>query len=241
MEIFPAVDIQNGQAVRLRQGDFDRVTVFDDSPAAAARRWAEAGAPWVHMVDLDGARTGKAVNAGLIREAAAQIDIPIQLGGGVRDLDAVVAALDLGVQRVVIGTAALRDPEFFKTACREFPGRVVAGIDARNGLVATHGWAETSGIAATAAAADLSLPGIAAIVFTDIARDGMMQGPNLDSLQEVMAAATVPVIASGGISTLDDLRAVAALGVSGAIIGRALYDGSIDLADALALAAGRRT
>jgi phosphoribosylformimino-5-aminoimidazole carboxamide ribotide isomerase len=238
MDIFPAVDIQNGQAVRLRQGDFARATVFDDSPAAAARRWAEAGASWVHMVDLDGARTGKAANANLIREAAARIDVPIQLGGGIRDLAAVVAALDLGVQRVVIGTAALRDPEFFQTVCREFPGRIVAGIDARDGLVATHGWAETSGIAATTAAADLSLPGVAAIVFTDIARDGMMQGPNLESLEAVITAASAPVIASGGISTLEDVRAVAALGVTGAIIGRALYDGSIDLADALNLTAG---
>ena len=237
MDIFPAVDIQNGQAVRLRQGDFDRVTVFDDSPAAAARRWAEAGASWVHMVDLDGARTGKAANADLIREAAAQIDVPIQLGGGIRDLEAVVQALDLGVQRVIIGTASLRDPEFFQTACREFPGQVVAGIDARDGLVATHGWAETSTVPATTAATDLSLPGVAAIVFTDIARDGMMQGPNLDSLRAVIAAARVPAIASGGISTLDDLRAVARLGVTGAIIGRALYDGSIDLAEALKLAA----
>ncbi len=237
MDIFPAVDIQNGHAVRLRQGDFDRVTVFDDSPAAAARRWAEAGASWIHMVDLDGARTGKAANANLIREAAAQIDVPIQLGGGIRDLEAVVQALDLGVQRVIIGTASLRDPEFFQTACREFPGQVVAGIDARDGLVAIHGWAETSNVPATTSAADLSLPGVAAIVFTDIARDGMMQGPNLDSLRAVIAAARVPVIASGGISTLDDLRAVARLGVTGAIIGRALYDGSIDLAEALKLAA----
>ena len=236
MDIFPAVDIQNGQAVRLRQGDFDRVTVFDDSPAAAARRWAEAGASWIHIVDLDGARTGKAANAGLIREVAQQIDVRIQLGGGIRDLKAVVAALDLGVERVVIGTAALRDPEFFQTASRKFPGRIVAGIDARDGLVATHGWAETSSISATSAAADLSLPGVAAIVFTDIACDGMMQGPNIDSLREVIAAASVPVIASGGISTLDDVRAVARLGVSGAIIGRALYDGSIGLSTALELA-----
>lgn len=237
MDIFPAIDILNRQAVRLEQGDFDRVTVFDDSPAAAAGRWADAGAKWIHMVDLDGARTGEPVNADLIRAAADRVDAPIQLGGGIRNLEAVVRALDLGIERVVIGTAALRDPEFFKTACREFPGRVVAGIDARDGMVSTHGWSETSTVPATAAAADLSLPGVAAIVFTDIARDGMMQGPNLDSLRAVIAAASVPVIASGGISSLDDIRAVAAIGASGAIIGRALYDESIDLAAALALAA----
>lgn len=237
MEIYPAVDIKDGRAVRLEQGDFDRVTVFDDSPLAAARRWAEAGAGWIHMVDLDGARSGRPVNGALVGEAVAGVDARFQLGGGLRDMAAVEAALALGVERVVLGTAALESPELLAEACGKFPGRIVVGIDARNGMVATHGWEKASAVPALQAIKELSIPGVAAIVFTDIGRDGMMQGPNLDSLGAAVEAAGGPVIASGGVSAIGDVRAVAELGAAGAIIGRALYDGSIDLAEALTVAA----
>ena len=238
MEIYPAVDIKDGRAVRLEQGDFDRVTVFDDSPLAAARRWAEAGAGWIHMVDLDGARSGKPVNAEQVRETVEGVEARVQLGGGLRDMAAVEAALGLGVERVVLGTAAVENRDLLVEACGQFPGRIVVGIDAWDGLVATRGWAQDTAVTALWAIEDVSLPGVAAIVFTDIGRDGMMQGPNLESLKAAVEAAGVPLIASGGISTIEDVRAVAAAGAEGAIIGRALYDGSIDLAEALRVAAG---
>ena len=240
MEIYPAVDIQDGRAVRLEQGDFERVTVFDDSPLAAARRWAEAGAGWIHMVDLDGARSGKPVNAERVRETVEGVEARVQLGGGLRDMAAVEAALGLGVERVVLGTAAVENRDLLVEACEKYPGRIVVGIDARDGMVATHGWAQDTAVTALWAIEDVSLPGVAAIVFTDIGRDGMMQGPNLESLKEAVEAARkagMPVIASGGISTIADMRAVAEAGAAGAIIGRALYDGSIDLAEALRVAA----
>ncbi len=237
MEIFAAVDIKDGRVVRLEQGDFERVTVFDDSPLAAARRWAEGGAGWIHMVDLDGARSGRPVNGALVGEAVAAVEARIQLGGGLRDMAAVEGAMALGVERVVLGTAALENRDLLVEACGKFPGRMVVGIDARDGLVATHGWAQDTAAPALRAIAELSLPGVAAIVFTDISRDGMMRGPNLDSLKAAVEAAGAPVIASGGIATIDDVQAVAETGAAGAIIGRALYDGSIDLAEALRVAA----
>ena len=237
MEIFAAVDIKDGRVVRLEQGDFERVTVFDDSPLAAARRWAEGGAGWIHMVDLDGARSGRPVNGALVGEAVAAVEARIQLGGGLRDMAAVEGAMALGVERVVLGTAALENRDLLVEACGKFPGRMVVGIDARDGLVATHGWAQDTAAPALRAIAELSLPGVAAIVFTDISRDGMMRGPNLDSLKAAVEAAGAPVIASGGIATIDDVQVVAETGAAGAIIGRALYDGSIDLAEALRVAA----
>jgi len=240
MEIYPAVDIKDGRAVRLEQGDFERVTVFDDLPLAAARRWAEAGARWIHMVDLDGARSGKPVNAERVRETVEGVEAQVQLGGGLRDMAAVEAALGLGVERVVLGTAAVENRDLLVEACGKFAGRIVVGIDTRDGMVATHGWERETAVTALWAIEDVSMPGVAAIVFTDIGRDGMMQGPNLESLKAAVEAAGkagVPVIASGGISTIADVRAVAATGAAGAIIGRALYDGSIDLAEALRVAA----
>ncbi len=237
MEIYPAVDIQDGRVVRLEQGDFERVTVFDDSPLAAARRWAAGGAGWIHMVDLDGAWLGKPVNAELVREAVEGVDARVQLGGGLRNIAAVEAALGLGVERVVLGTAAVENRDLLVEACEKYPGQIVVGIDALDGLVATHGWAKDSAVTALWAIDDVSLPGVAAIVFTDIGRDGMMKGPNLKSLAEAVEAAGRPLIASGGISTIEDVRAVAEAGAAGAIIGRALYDGSIDLAEALRVAA----
>ncbi len=239
MEIYPAVDIKDGRAVRLEQGDFERVTVFDDSPLAAARRWAEAGAGWIHMVDLDGARSGRPVNAELVRETVKGVEARVQLGGGLRDMAAVEAALGLGlgVERVVLGTAAVENRDLLVEACGMYPERIVVGIDARDGLVATHGWAQDTAVTALWAIEDVSLPGVAAIVFTDIGRDGMMKGPNMESLKAAVKAAGVPLIASGGISTIEDVRAVAEAGAAGAIIGRALYDGSINLAEALRVAA----
>ena len=238
MDIIPAVDIKDGQAVRLEQGDFDRVTVFDKSPLAAVTRWANDGAKWIHIVDLDGARAGKPVNHALVGEAAKVATSMIQLGGGLRDIDSVQAALDLGISRVVLGTAALEKPELLDAARCKFPDRILVGVDARNGTVATHGWKKETTITAKQAIKELSLPGVAAIVFTDITRDGMMKGPNLDALCQAVAAARIPIIASGGISSIADLVSVANSGASGAIIGRALYDGSIDLAEALRIAAG---
>jgi phosphoribosylformimino-5-aminoimidazole carboxamide ribotide isomerase len=238
MDIIPAVDIKDGQAVRLKQGDFDRVTVFDKSPLAAVKRWANAGAKWIHIVDLDGARAGKPVNHALVGEAAKATTSMIQLGGGLRDIASVQAAIGLGVSRVVLGTAALEKRELLHAARRKFPDRILVGVDARNGKVATHGWKKESTISAIEAIKELSLPGIAAIVFTDITRDGMMEGPNLEALGQAVTAARIPIIASGGISSIADLASVANSGASGAIIGRALYDGSIDLAEALRAAAG---
>jgi phosphoribosylformimino-5-aminoimidazole carboxamide ribotide isomerase len=243
MQIIPAIDLLDGHCVRLHQGDYDQVTRFSDDPVAQALSWQEQGAERLHLVDLDGARSGEPVNDAAIKAITAALAIPVQLGGGVRSAERAEELLAAGLERVILGTVALEQPELVKRLARTHPGRIVVGIDARDGQVATRGWLETSSIEATALARELSACGIAAIISTDIATDGTLAGPNLDALRAMAAASAVPVIASGGIGTLEHLLSLLplqSLGVSGVIVGRALYDGRVNLAEALqAIGAGR--
>jgi phosphoribosylformimino-5-aminoimidazole carboxamide ribotide isomerase len=236
MEIWPAIDIRGGQCVRLVQGDYGRETVFGDDPAIMARRWVDEGASCLHLVDLDGARQAVPANREAVTAILAEVDVPCELGGGVRDEATIRSLLDLGLTRLVIGTRALRESDWFRQMCRQFPQQLVLGIDARDGRVATDGWLETSDTSATQLAQQLSDEPIAAIVYTDIAKDGMMAGPNLPAMEAMQRAVTCPVIASGGVTTADDVRRLAAAGMSGCIIGRALYEGTLTLRDALAAA-----
>lgn len=240
MEVIPAVDLKGGRCVRLRQGRMDDETVFSDDPSAMARKWEAMGAGRLHVVDLDGAVGGWPANAEAIQAICEALNIPVQLGGGVRDLAGLERALGLGVDRVILGTLALKDPGAALAAAREKPGRVVIGIDARDGMVAVAGWTETSQIHFLDLAAKFDDPAVAAIVFTDIARDGMHTGPNLESTKELCQAVSRPVIAAGGVHDIDDLRRLKQmepLGLIGAITGRAIYEGTLDLAEALELAA----
>lgn len=234
-ELIPAIDVLDGRCVRLAQGDYARATVYREDPAEQARAFAEHPIPRLHVVDLDGARDGRPRNgAAISRIVASAGRVPVQLGGGIRSLEAVDAALALGVDRVVLGTAALRDPELLALACRRHPGRVAVGIDARDGRVAVEGWLETTGTSALELARRAEQAGAAAIVYTDISRDGMLAGPNLAATEELAAAVRLPVIASGGIGSEADLeRAAACKALAGAIVGRALYTGAVDLANAL--------
>lgn len=239
MEVIPAVDIRGGKCVRLYQGDYDQETVYGSDPAAMALRWAQAGARLIHVVDLDGARQGRSVNRESIRSIAQSLDVPFQIGGGIRDLDAAADYLELGAARVILGTAAIEDPSLLTRACKEFPGRIVLGLDAKEGKVAVAGWQEALDQRAVDLAGRLSADGLAAIIYTDISRDGTHQGLNLEATRAVCQAAPVPVIAAGGVSTLADVEAaltLAADGLWGVITGRALYDHTLDLAQALALA-----
>ncbi len=236
-EILPAIDLLGGRCVRLRQGRYDDVTVFDDDPGRVAASYAEAGSHWVHVVDLDGARDGKPGNASAVAAVLARAEgLSVELGGGIRDLASVDAWVGRGVARVVVGTAALRDPGLVREAARRHPGKVAVGIDARDGRVAVEGWTETSETTALDLARRFEDAGVAALIHTDIARDGVGTGPNLEATAEIAEAVTIPVIASGGVASLDHVRAAAALharGVAGLIIGRALYDGDVVLGDAL--------
>jgi len=238
MLVIPAIDLKDGQCVRLRKGLMEDSTVFSDDPAAMARQWAEKGARRLHLVDLNGAFAGVPVNDGAVEDIiAATKGIPAQIGGGIRDLATVERYLALGVESVIIGTAALKDPALVRVACREYPGRVMVGIDARNGWVATDGWAEVSGMQATELAGRFEQAGVSAIIYTDIDRDGMMQGVNIEATLEMAKASPIPIIASGGISHLDDIRKLAQFrreGVMGAITGRAIYEGTLDLEEAQA-------
>ena len=234
MQIWPAIDVRGGNCVRLQQGDFRRETVFDENPVSVAQRWAEQGADCLHLVDLDGARDGRAVNRDVIRSIVQSVAIPCQLGGGIRDAETIQDWLDVGLQRLVVGTQALVDVEWFQTMASRFPHRLVLGIDARGGQVATDGWLKTSGISAIQFAQQLSGEPIAAIVYTDISQDGMLAGPNLPAMAEMKAAVGCDVIASGGVTTVDDIRQLADLGMDGCIIGRSLYEGRLSLVDALA-------
>jgi phosphoribosylformimino-5-aminoimidazole carboxamide ribotide isomerase len=240
MILYPAIDLKGGNCVRLLRGAMDQATVFNTDPAAQAEIFAAAGCQWLHLVDLDGAFAGQSTNGDAVRAILARIQIPIQLGGGIRTPEHIRAWLEAGIRRVILGTVALRDPALVKQACRDWPGRIVVGIDARDGLVAVEGWAETSNVTALDLARRFVDAGVAAIVYTDIDRDGAMQGPNVEATAALAQAVPIPVIASGGVSSLDDLRALkarAADGIAGAISGRAIYDGRIDLAQAIQLLA----
>ncbi|MEL6977601.1 MAG: 1-(5-phosphoribosyl)-5-[(5-phosphoribosylamino)methylideneamino]imidazole-4-carboxamide isomerase [Pseudomonadota bacterium] len=240
MILYPAIDLKDGACVRLERGEMDTATVFFDDPAEPARRFQEAGCGWIHVVDLNGAFAGAAVNADAVESILASADIPVQLGGGVRTLAAVESWLEKGVTRVVLGTAAVRDPDLVRAACRAHPGRVAVGIDARGGKVAVEGWAETTELTAVELAERFEDAGVSAIIYTDIDRDGLMQGPNVEGTARLAQATAIPVIASGGVSSLDDLRALRSAGapLDGVISGRALYDGRIDPAEAVALLQG---
>jgi phosphoribosylformimino-5-aminoimidazole carboxamide ribotide isomerase len=236
--LFPAIDLKNGLAVRLEQGDMARATVFNRDPAEQARIFAAQGFQYLHLVDLDGAFAGRPVNAVAIERILAAVQIPVQLGGGIRDRVTIEAWLGKGVTRVIIGTAAVRDPALVKEAAGAFPGRIVVGLDARDGKVAVDGWAATSELSAFELARRFEDAGVAAIVYTDVARDGMLKGLNLDATIALADAVSIPVIASGGFASIDDVRALLAARaqkLAGAIVGRALYDGRLDAAEALNL------
>lgn len=237
MHIWPAIDLRGGKCVRLQQGDYGRETIFGDDPALMARKWVDQGADRLHLVDLDGARDGTVANRSAVEAIVAAVDVPCQLGGGIRDESTIVALLELGLSWLVVGTKALKQPEWFRQMCRQFPGKLAVGIDARDGRVATDGWLETSNTAATELAQAMANEPLAAVIYTDIAKDGMLAGPNLQAMAEMNKAVELPVIASGGITSADDVRNLARQGLAGCIIGRALYEGKLSLADGLAAAA----
>lgn len=236
MIVYPAIDVRGGRCVRLVEGDFARETVFDADPADAARRWADAGAEWLHVVDLDGAVVGEPVNVQALVRIRQAVDLPIQLGGGLRLEEHLAAAFDHGVERVILGTAALRAPELVECAVARWGDKVAVALDARDGLLAADGWLDQTDVAALVVALQLQAAGVRRFVSTDIRRDGTLAGPNLPSLRGLVDALEAAVIASGGIGTVDDVRAVAATGAEGVIIGRALYDGRVDLGDAIVAA-----
>lgn len=236
MLIIPAIDLKDGQCVRLRQGLMEDSTVFSDDPVAVARRWVDAGCRRLHLVDLNGAFAGEPVNGEVVTAiAAAYPGLPIQIGGGIRSLDTIEHYVRAGVDYVIIGTKAVKEPAFVAEACRAFPGKVIVGLDAKEGLVATDGWAEVSTVLATDLARQFEADGVSAIVYTDIARDGMMQGVNVEATLGMARASSIPVIASGGITNMDDIRALRAVaheGICGAITGRAIYEGTLDVSEA---------
>ncbi|QJF50741.1 1-(5-phosphoribosyl)-5-[(5-phosphoribosylamino)methylideneamino]imidazole-4-carboxamide isomerase [Roseobacter ponti] len=234
MILYPAIDLKDGQAVRLVHGDMQQSTVFSDDPAAQAQSFVDAGCEWLHLVDLNGAFAGAPVNAGPVEAILETCDVPAQLGGGIRDMQTIERWLRKGLARVILGTVAVEDPDLVRTAARAFPGQVAVGIDARNGFVATKGWAEETTVRVTDLAQSFEDAGVAAIIYTDILRDGAMGGPNVAATEALARAVSLPVIASGGVSSLADLIALRDTGViSGAISGRALYDGAINLPEAL--------
>lgn len=233
MQIWPAIDLRGGKCVRLKQGDYNRETIFADDPAAMARQWVEQGAQCLHLVDLDGARDGKPGNLTSVAAIVQAVSVPCELGGGIRSEETIGQLLELGLARLVIGTLAIKEPDWFRRMCRKFPGKLVLGIDARDGRVATDGWLQTSSLPATEVARQFETEPIAAIIYTDIATDGMMAGPNLPAMAEMQAAVRVPVVASGGVTTVHDVARLAETGVAGCIIGRALYEGTIRLPEAI--------
>jgi phosphoribosylformimino-5-aminoimidazole carboxamide ribotide isomerase len=239
MILYPAIDLKDGQCVRLLRGDMGAATVFGDDPAAQARSFVAAGCRWLHLVDLDGAFAGRPANSAAVEAILAAVDVPVQLGGGIRDRATIDAWLARGIARVILGTAAVRDPDLVRAAARAHPGRIAVGIDAREGHVAVEGWALTTDVTATELARAFEDAGVAAIVYTDIDRDGAMAGPNVEATAALARAVSIPVIASGGVSSLEDLRALKASGApfDGVISGRALYEGAIDLGEAVRLLA----
>ncbi|MYM54584.1 1-(5-phosphoribosyl)-5-[(5-phosphoribosylamino)methylideneamino]imidazole-4-carboxamide isomerase [Thalassovita mangrovi] len=237
MILYPAIDLKDGKAVRLYKGEMDQATVFNDDPAAQAMEFVEAGCEWLHLVDLNGAFAGEPVNAAPVEAILKRTKVPAQLGGGIRDMATIENWLSKGLARVILGTVAVENPDLVREAAKEFPGHVAVGIDARDGRVATKGWAEETDVMVTDLAKSFEDAGVAAIIYTDINRDGAMQGPNVEATAALANAVSIPVIASGGVSSLDDLRALKNCGapLNGAISGRALYDGAIDLKEALEL------
>lgn len=236
MDVIPAIDLLNGACVRLYQGDYAQAEVFNDRPVEVALQWANQGATTLHLVDLDGAKAGRVVNHQAIAQIVQAVPIKVQVGGGLRDFSSVEQLLNLGVSRVILGTIAVEQPKLVADLCQAFPAQIVVGIDARNGKVATRGWLETSEVLATDLAQQMQELGVATIIYTDIHRDGTLQGPNLDALRELAAALSIPIIASGGVSSITDLLSLLALepsGVTGAIVGRALYTGDISLKQAI--------
>ena len=243
MILFPAIDLKDGNCVRLIQGDMDQATVFNDDPGAQAAEFEALGFEYLHLVDLNGAFAGKPVNGDAVRAILGKISIPAQLGGGIRDLATIEMWLDTGISRVILGTSAVRDPDLVREACAKFPGQIAVGLDARGGRVAVEGWAETSDITAAEIAARFEDAGVAAIIYTDIDRDGVLQGLNLEATKALAAGTSIPVIASGGLSSIADITALLepdCAGIEGAISGRALYDGRLDAAEALGLIASRK-
>ena len=243
MLILPAIDLKGGRCVRLQQGEMDRETLFSDHPEEVAGRWESLGAQFLHIVDLDGAVAGRPRKEAAIKRILQSISIPLELGGGIRTLDTIEHYLALGVKRVVLGTIAHKQPALLEEACKKFPGSIALGIDAREGLVAVEGWKETTAVRAADLVKTMEDKGVETIIFTDIKRDGMMSGPNIESTRAMAEATRIPVIASGGVTTLDHIRELLRLeagGVQGIIVGRALYEGTINLKDALALAKGQR-
>jgi phosphoribosylformimino-5-aminoimidazole carboxamide ribotide isomerase len=236
MQIWPAIDLRGGKCVRLRQGDYQQETVFAQEPGDVARQFAEQGAQHLHIVDLEGAREGLPLNLPSVQDILAAVDIECELGGGIRDEQSIRELLDFGLARLVVGTSALTDPEWFRGMCRQYPCRLVLGIDARDGRAATDGWLKTSEVSAIDLARQFGNEPLAAIIYTDIATDGMMKGPNVEAMAQMQAAVDVPVIASGGVTTADDVARLAAAGLAGCIIGRALYEGTLTLPDALRVA-----
>ncbi|MHC1743146.1 MAG: 1-(5-phosphoribosyl)-5-[(5-phosphoribosylamino)methylideneamino]imidazole-4-carboxamide isomerase [Syntrophobacteraceae bacterium] len=241
MIVFPAIDIKGGQCVRLMQGDPDRVTIYGNDPVSVARRWEDEGAEWLHIVDLDGAFTKAPRNREIVLEIARAVSIPIQVGGGIRTLDTVEAYLTTGVERVILGTVALEEPDLMHEACRRYPSRVALGIDARDGMVAIEGWKVTTTTDVRTLVEGFAALPLAAIIYTDIHRDGMQTGVNLDATRRLLESTSIPVIASGGVATLADIEALLPLvdlGLLGVITGRAIYNGTLDLREGLALARG---
>ena len=239
MIIYPAIDIRGGRCVRLTEGRFDAETVFADDPAEMALKWAGIGAEFLHLVDLDGALAGEGKNVPVIERILQSVNIPVQLGGGIRNLETIEKLLALGVTRLILGSAAVKNPQLVEEACKKYPGHIAVGIDAKNGDVAIEGWGKGSGVAATELAKKMAAYGVETIIYTDISRDGMLSGVNVEATAALARACGVPIIASGGVASLEDIRRVKAVesdGVQGCIIGKAIYTGAVDLKAALALA-----
>lgn len=239
MIIYPAIDIRGGRCVRLTEGRFDAETVFADDPAEMALKWAGMGAEFLHLVDLDGALAGEGKNVPVIQRILQSVSIPVQLGGGIRNLETIEKLLSLGVTRLILGSAAVKNPQLVEEACKKYPGHIAVGIDAKNGDVAIEGWGKGSGVAATELAKKMAAYGVETIIYTDISRDGMLSGVNVEATAALARACGVPIIASGGVASLEDIRRVKAVesdGVQGCIIGKAIYTGAVDLKAALALA-----
>lgn len=240
MNIYPAIDIKEGKCVRLIQGDMDKATVYEEVPVRAAVKWQDMGATCLHVVDLDGAVNGKLCNTKTVEEIIKSINIPVQLGGGIRDMDTIEALLDIGVEKVILGTAALKSPDLVRQAVGRYPGNIVIGIDARDGYVAVEGWQKTSSVKALNLAKNMESLGVKTVVFTDIWRDGMLQGPNFSGIAEIIENTSLEVIASGGISRMEHLLKLKKMGASGAIVGKALYTGDISLGESISALKGEK-